>query len=360
VGDKAFVEGAAYENTAKGVFFWMKLLLTFVLNEKVISIDNFIYSIMKRIIVIIGLLLISLGSFAQEKGMDLLMDGMKELQRKNYELALVQINNAMEKGNLKAYVVLADLYITGEGVKKNINKAISLLESVGEKGDLEMMRHVGTEYFEREEIRNVQQGLDWLNKAAGGGDAVSMCILGDIYLKGVYGVDVDKQKGLQWFRKAAAQQDSYGQAMVAKLYFMGLTTVSPTAEQIKLLVGYFFANNLIISFDGKTREDLQLRAIEPCKISIRTLEGATGNFYQIVIPTDLTDVDGNGNILYKSDCIRYTLTDIGQSGKITVDGKLNVETKLGSGLPHIRFDGGAEDVQILKKVLRSYHLGCHE
>ena len=108
-----------------------------------------------------------------------------EIPRKP-EAAVVWLKKAIELKNIGAQVMLAKLYIDGDGVLKDEHKAWSLCEDAANRKFPLGMRCLG--YMARNGFglpsRNPELAAAWYGKAADCGDAESIYNLGEIYKKG--------------------------------------------------------------------------------------------------------------------------------------------------------------------------------
>ena len=107
----------------------------------------------------------------------------KSYQAEDYSSAFHNLYPLAQDGMADAQAILGYMYLYGQGVNKNIPKA-----------------------------------LLWLNKAADQGVSESYSILGHIYLKGADGLEKDGQEAKKWFLKASLRGDRQAQFQLAYLY----------------------------------------------------------------------------------------------------------------------------------------------
>ena len=102
--------------------------------------------------------------------------------------ALTEFESLMKKADANdsaAQLTAAEKLIAGEGVKKNPERGVSILQ-----------------------------------KAATAGSVAAQFRLGECYQKGI-GTKIDKVKSLEWYQKASAQGDAKAIAKVGRAYFLG-------------------------------------------------------------------------------------------------------------------------------------------
>ena len=117
------------------------------------------------------------------------------------------------QGNAKAIRNMAVFYENGEGgLEKNKDKATELyklafpgLATLAEQGDSDAQRYLGCCYEYGDGVtKDLAKAVEWYRKSAEQGNADAQCNLGYCYEKG-RGVTKNIKTALQWYRKAAAQ-----------------------------------------------------------------------------------------------------------------------------------------------------------
>lgn len=144
-----------------------------------------------------------------------------------------------EKGDAEAQCSLGVLFECGEGVAKDMDKAIYWLELSAKQGDIGAMQELAGIYEDDEcGVYDKDKSEYWLKeferaefirckKAAEQGNASEQSILGDYYANGK-GIGVYPEKADFWykqafsgFKKAAEQGDDRAQIEVARCYYVG-------------------------------------------------------------------------------------------------------------------------------------------
>ena len=180
------------------------------------------------------------------------------------ELALKYLSKAAESGVAKAQAKLADLYLKGDKVQKDLNKAISLYEKATHENDINVLVSLGKLYEEQgnyiksyqnflraanqkdpyatfrlalhyaysynsqydggtsraDSLRNTQKGLRLLHKADSLGNANAPWYIGLFHQLG-FGVNKDIGKAIEYYKKAAEKGVSFASRDLAVIYYEG-------------------------------------------------------------------------------------------------------------------------------------------
>jgi TPR repeat protein len=127
-----------------------------------------------------------------------------------------------EKGDLESQNNLGYSYSKGDGVEKDIPKAISWYRKAAEGGYAKSQSNLGNCYLAGAGVpKDTVQALLWLEKAAVQGYAKAQYNMGVLYEKGGRMLKRDTKKAAEWYMKAANQ--GYGNAFnnLAGLYMAG-------------------------------------------------------------------------------------------------------------------------------------------
>ena len=140
---------------------------------------------------------------------------------KNPEQAYKYFKTASDAGNLSARLNLALLYLVGDTIPRDLDKAVELLESVAEMGIPDAQYILGVALFDGElGIPNKELGMVWLKKAAENHHVSAQVRYGINRYQGV-GVEADQNDGAQWLLKAANAGNPVAMNRVAKIYRIG-------------------------------------------------------------------------------------------------------------------------------------------
>ncbi len=122
-------------------------------------------------------------------------------------------------GHVRAQAELGEAYLEGELVKKNIDKAVALLQRAAQAGDSASQKYLGSIFsgnFEGYDADPVQ-AEKWLLPMAAAGDAFSQRSLADLYMRGVGGAP-DYGKAKDWYGKAARKGDPDAKTQLGRLH----------------------------------------------------------------------------------------------------------------------------------------------
>jgi hypothetical protein len=122
-----------------------------------------------------------------------------------------------QKGHAKSQTLLAMMYETGAGVKKNSQKAAGWYEKAANQGLKQAENNLGHLYLNAEDsVRDPAKAEQWLNRAAEHGEVEAQHDLGVLYLHGDL-VTKDHDKAVQWLRQAANQGSADAQELLTKI-----------------------------------------------------------------------------------------------------------------------------------------------
>lgn len=135
-------------------------------------------------------------------------------QTSNYALSIRQLNYLAEKGYARAYLTLADCYISGQGVTIDYATALNYLNKGMDAhvNDRYAYHLMGTLYHHGCGVeKNHAKALAYYQRAIDAGYHLSWIYIGDMYLSGE-GMAQDSQKAIEAYKKAiseGAQIDGY-------------------------------------------------------------------------------------------------------------------------------------------------------
>ncbi len=126
-------------------------------------------------------------------------------------------NAAVKHDEVAAQFELANAYYTGNGVTKNIDKAIKWYRKVAAKGYAVAQHNLGVIYGVQEDYLKAAK---WYRKAAEQGDVRAQNNLADLYMRGL-GFPVDKIEAIKWYGKAAEKGYKIAQYNLGVVYYYG-------------------------------------------------------------------------------------------------------------------------------------------
>ena len=138
----------------------------------------------------------------------------------NYELARKYYEQAVSLNNPKAMNNLANMYVNGEGVAKDIHKAIELYKKAADLGNVIAMNNLADKYYYGNYIaEDNAEAMNWYKKAAEQSNAYAYNTIGVMYHNGK-GVTKDYAEAMKWYRKAADLGNDWSMNNIGKLYFL--------------------------------------------------------------------------------------------------------------------------------------------
>lgn len=139
----------------------------------------------------------------------------------DYEKAFYWSEKAAEQGDAQAQLNLGLRYFSGEGAPQDNTKAAELFELAAEQGLSDAQHNIATMYSTGTGVRqDYNMAFKWHEKAANQGFRESMTNLAWLYKQG-NGVNQDSFKALEWYQKAADKGEPYAQYNLGVLYNTG-------------------------------------------------------------------------------------------------------------------------------------------
>ena len=149
---------------------------------------------------------------------------------KNIPKGIEWVEKAVAADNSEAKIFLAVLYLEGKYVSTDINKGNLLITSgvqdllaTSQVLSREQMSLIGICYLGGlGVIKDGQQALRWLQKAADKGDPQALYMIGDIHLNGIEGIVASQpQEAVKCFKLAAEKQDADSLVALGDCYLNG-------------------------------------------------------------------------------------------------------------------------------------------
>lgn len=140
-----------------------------------------------------------------------LYDGIKEINKDNYQEALKYFEQGSRHDNEYAALFEAIFHFAGFGLeRRDPSKSIDLLRKIATTWSNSVAQYlIGCMYLEGDSgvYVDTKSAIHWLTLAANNGWSDAMALLGNIYLSGSV-VKEDHQKALYWLEKVSAKDDS--------------------------------------------------------------------------------------------------------------------------------------------------------
>ena len=128
---------------------------------------------------------------------------------------------ASEKGEAGASESLALMYESGEGVEKSEIKAVDYFQKAAEKGSVKSMLRLAMKYVNGTGVKaDGNKGREWLEKAADLNATDAMLALGLMY-EGGNGEENNAETSVKWFTRAAEAGDANAAAKLGAMYAEG-------------------------------------------------------------------------------------------------------------------------------------------
>jgi TPR repeat protein len=151
-------------------------------------------------------------SYADKNADKVDLDRMRELYKIEKKINYTKQRNEWEQ--MPEYKSGKEAYDN-----KNYEEAINLYKKAANKGNVRAMVLIGNLYREGKEIpQNYQEAMSWYKKAGNEGDSYSLARIGDMYGDGL-GVNQDYSEAIQWYKKAADRGNITQMFYIAYFYY---------------------------------------------------------------------------------------------------------------------------------------------
>lgn len=138
--------------------------------------------------------------------------------------AIYLLRKAADSGDEVAQYNLANSYLKGDGVSKDLTMAMDLYRKSANKGLAQAQRMLGQAYLVGNGVdKNEELGYSWTEKAAEQGDTIAIYNLGYCYEHGV-GVIKNSEKAYSCYKQSADLGLPQSFSALSKCYIMGLGT----------------------------------------------------------------------------------------------------------------------------------------
>lgn len=146
-----------------------------------------------------------------------------------------RLTKAAEAGQDCAQYALGKIYRDGQGVEKDIQKAVALFTLAATKENSFAAFALGKLYLAGDAAlpRDPAAALKWLTYAAELGNQFAQYRLGKLLLKGDDGIPKDVITAIRWLTAAAEQGNQYAQYALGKLYLLGKEVPKDRSSAIK-------------------------------------------------------------------------------------------------------------------------------
>ncbi len=129
----------------------------------------------------------------------------------NIEKGISLLTELADKGIGSAQIALAERLITGKGVPKEADKALHYLSLAADAGNAELVSRLGTALYKGEDsYKDPDMALKCLELAARAGNINALVELGNLYLDGAGDIPPDHEKAFRYFIQAAQKDNPRG------------------------------------------------------------------------------------------------------------------------------------------------------
>lgn len=141
----------------------------------------------------------------------------------NHEKSILFYSQAVKNQHLGAMYNLSIKYSRGEGIKEDIGKALSLMESAANLGSVEAQYALAVNIFKKKQSYQVtDKAFKQLVKSAMSGNSQAQLYLGKYYEFGRVRVgSKDYSKAIIWYQKSAKYQNLDAQFRLCRMYKKG-------------------------------------------------------------------------------------------------------------------------------------------
>lgn len=132
-----------------------------------------------------------------------------------------QLRVAAEKGDVAAQALLGQLYVTGQGVPRDVRQGHRLTLKAAEQGNALAQFNLGQMYRQDLGKQDLFGAIEWLIKSANQGFPQAQQALARIYDSG-NGAPRNYYEARLWYQMLALHGDVQAQARLGEMYFRGV------------------------------------------------------------------------------------------------------------------------------------------
>ena len=136
-----------------------------------------------------------------------------------------------------AQYALGKKYRDGQGVERNIQKAVELFTLAAKQGNSFAAFALGKMFLSNDASlpRDEAAALNWITYASERGNQFAQCYLGKLLLKGADGIPQDTNAALRWLRASVEQGNVYAEYALAMAYLNGKIVPKDDLKALELL-----------------------------------------------------------------------------------------------------------------------------
>ncbi|MBK9107740.1 MAG: sel1 repeat family protein [Saprospiraceae bacterium] len=166
-------------------------------------------------------------------GIDLIEEAIRAYYNSDYQksFSILMKNPELVQANADALFILANMYMFGNGISKNVKAAIELYFKATELGCKDAMYNIGVSYLKGiGHKKNYEMGISWIQKAAEKGEEKSMLFIANqCQDEG----RLSEAKG--WLERLASYGNPQGMYQLAVMYLNGISGQVNYAYSLALL-----------------------------------------------------------------------------------------------------------------------------
>lgn len=184
-----------------------------------------------------------------------LPEAIRSYEAGQYEQALEEFTYLADEQNATALYYMGQMYMNGQGVDKDTNKATEFFQKSDALGNQQATAALAKLVYYDDSIENNHEiGLEYLKKSAYNGNVDALYELGEIYSNGT-GVEKDYTYAFGYYLMAAMKGDKRAQHKLAFSYLNGRGTTQDFESGIKWLSrsanqGYVLAQKDLADFQS--------------------------------------------------------------------------------------------------------------
>ena len=199
----------------------------------------------KRIKNLVILEAVKLEQYQQVFHPDDLWDGNPDEHAEEAQLFVYeQMNQSMshppeaaDAGQARTQYALGKIYRDGQGVEKDVQKAVELFTLAAMQGNSFAAFALGKMYLSDDPAlsRNVAAALKWITNAAEHGNQFAQYYLGKLLLKGTDDISQDTNSALRWLLASVEQGNVHAEYALAMAYLKGESVPKDSLKAMELL-----------------------------------------------------------------------------------------------------------------------------
>jgi len=201
-----------------------------------------IFKNMKQIQVLLSLLLLSFNLTVHAEGLTLSerFKAAELIEVSDTYTAFPLYQELADQGHTDAKVRLAALLLRGlggEGTKEEkFQQSLKLLNDAADKGNIKAYYALSVMYHDSASLTpNAELGMSWLIKAADAGEPRAQSQLGSLYLHGIF-IKKDIEKSIFWYEKAISNGSNSARYNLAKIY---INKVNITPQRLEKAISLY-------------------------------------------------------------------------------------------------------------------------